>query len=85
MNIRMLVGGPLDGQERAVYAELKVPLSGIEYGWKHACGHRAIAAAGRYDYEGRWHDADRDVTLDDDCSQCDEFGAGTVAAFFGGV
>ena len=83
MSKRTLVGGPLDGQEREVYAKLKVPLSGWEYGWKHICGHGAVAAAGRYDHEGRWQDAERDLTLESDCSQCHEFGRNTVAMLIG--
>lgn len=83
MSKRTLFGGPLDGQEREVCAELKVPLDGLAYGWKHACGHRAVVAVGRYDHEGRWREAGRDVTLQDDCSQCDEFGRDAVSMLMG--
>ena len=79
MSERTLVGGPLDGERREVYAELKVPMSGVEYGWKHACGHRGAIAVGRYDREGRWQEPKHDVLLDDDCLQCDEFGRSAVA------
>lgn len=81
MSKQTLVGGPLDGQEREVYAELKVPMSDVEYGWKHACGHRAVIAAGKYDREGRWQEPKREVLLDGDCSQCDEFGRFAVSMF----
>ena len=83
MNERTLVGGPLDGERRKVYAELKVPMSGWEYGWKHICGHRAVIAIGRYDLEGRWQEPERDRLLDDYCSLCETFGRSAVAMLIG--
>lgn len=68
----ILSGGPLDGQEREVCLEIRVPVSGVYYRWKHRCGHNAPVAVGRYDMHGVWFDAEYDVTLDDLCATCEE-------------
>ena len=83
MSKRTLVGGPLGGKEREVYASLKVPMSGWEYGWKHMCGHRAVIAIGHYDHEGCWQEPERDRMLDDYCSLCETYGRSPVAMLIG--
>jgi hypothetical protein len=83
MSERTLVGGPLDGEKREVYASLRVPMSGWEYGWKHICGHRACIAIGRYDREGNWQEPERDRLLDDYCSLCETYGRSSVVMLKG--
>ena len=71
-NTRTLIGGPLNGQERAVYGSLKVP-TGYDAGWKHACGHGAVDF-GVYDHDGVWVAPEHGRVYDDVCPTCDEFG-----------
>jgi len=63
----------MDGRTMTIIGYgIKVSL-GHEYGWKFACG-AASYAHGMYLRDGSWKDADRDVTLSDDCTDCERHG-----------